>query len=682
MKTKIISVIVLLITVTMAAQIDRSVQPKPGPAPEINLGTPKTFNLKNGLQVLVVENHKLPRVSATLTIDNTPKSYGAKKGVEDLMGGMLGTGSESMPKANFDEEIDYLGANISFWDEGASARSLSRYFPKVLNLMADAIINPVFDQEEFDKQMKQNIDAIKSNGKSVKAISRRVENLLTYGKEHPFGEFTSEETLKNVSLNDVKNLYKNYFKPNNAYLIIIGDVNFKTVKKLVTKAFKPWKKGEVSNNSIPEVKNVATTEINFINMPNAVQSEVSVINSVKLQKSDSDYYAVLLANKILGGGATERLFMNLREDKGYTYGAYSSIGASRYASRFRASAAVRNTVTDSSVVEIMKEINRIRTENVTAEELKNAKASYIGSFVMAVEKPSTIASYALDIAMLNLPETFYANYLKNINAVTIEDVQKAAKKHISADNARIVITGKAIDMVPALEKLNYKINYFDKEGNSTEKPELTKPIPADVTKQTVIDHYLNAIGGAEKIKAFESTLVTYEASAMGNTVSTTEKRTASKYVNETSMGGAVIMKIIMTDAGVFMNKQPLPEKMANEMKYTLGTFIEIGLLHNENSKLTSIESIDGKDAYVITTKGEIVSSSIYFDAETGLKIKEVQTINMGGKTQNQEATFSNYKEFNGIKFPGTKTGSLGPQTVEFKLVDAKVNEGVSNSDFE
>jgi zinc protease len=132
---------------------------------------------------------------------------------------------------------------------------------------------------------------------------------------------------------------------------------------------------------------------------------------------------------------------------------------------------------------------------------------------------------------------------------------------------------------------------------------------------------------------------------------------------------------------VFMNKQPLPAPMAGEMSYTIGTFLEMGLLNNENSKLTGIEIVDGKDAYVISTKGEIVSSFVYFDVASGLKVKELQVITMQGQTQNQEASFSNYQEFNGIKFPGTKTGSMGPQTVEFKLIGAKVNEGVTEADF-
>lgn len=684
MKTKFIYFITLFfLTLTVSAQIDRSVQPKPGPSPKINLGKPQTFELKNGLKVLVVENHKLPRVSATLTIDNGPIFEGEKAGVSSLTGRLLGAGTKNISKDAFNEEVDYLGAGIYFGSQSASLNSLSKYFPRVLELMADAAQNPVFSQEDFDKESNLLKDGIKSGEKSVQNIAGRVQSLLAYGKNHPYGEYSSLKTVENVTLADVETFYNTYFKPNNAYLIIVGDVKFKEVKKLITKQFSEWKSGEIPAYTIPTVENVAKTEIDFIDMPNAVQSDVTVLSTVDFKMTDDDYFAVLLANQIFGGDFNSYLNMNLREAHGYTYGARSSIRPNKHtASLFSAGAQVRNAVTDSTVMETMTELTKIRTAKVTPEELSIVKASYVGSFVRNIEKPETVARYALNIETKNLPETFYENYLDKLNAVTIDDVERVAQKYFSLDNARIIVTGKALDVLPNLEKLPYTINYFDKEGNATSKPELIKPAPEGVSKQTVIDAYFNAIGGADKIKALESTLVTYEAPAMGSTILSTEKRTATKYANEMSMSGNVLARIIMTEDAVTMNRQPLPEAMASEMNYTLGTFSEIGLLANENSKLTGIENIDGKDLYVISTKGEIISTTIYFDIETGLKVKETQVTTMQGQTQNQESNFSNYQEFNGIKFPATKSGNLGPQTIEFKLIEAKVNEGVSESDFE
>jgi predicted Zn-dependent peptidase len=682
-KTYIYAIALFFLSLSVTAQIDRSIQPAPGPAPKINLGKPETFELKNGLKVMVVENHKLPRASATLTIDNGPIFEGEKAGVTSLLSSLLGTGTPSISKDDFNEEVDYLGANIYFGSQSASASSLSKYFPRILELMADAAINPTFSQEEYDKNLAILLDGLKSDEKNVSSIANRMQYALAYGKNHPYGEFTTEETVNNVSLADVETFYNTYFKPNNAYLIIVGDVNFNEIKKLVTKLFSKWEAGTLPAYEIPAVANAATTEIDFINMPNAVQSNIYVVSTTDLKMSNPDYYALKLANAILGGGGGKRLFQNLREDKGYTYGSYSSIGDDeRTAALFSANAEVRNMVTDSSVVEILSEITRIRDTKVTEEELETAKAEYVGSFVRNVEKPSVVANLALNIETKNLPEDFYETYLAKINAVTIEDIQRVSQKYFTVDQARIVIVGKALDVLPNLEKLTYPINYFDKEGNPTSKPELTKPIPADVTKKTVIDNYFNAIGGVEKINAINSTLATYEAEAMGSVITSTEKRTATKYANETSMAGNVVAKIVMTKDGVFMNKQPLPPAMASEMTYTLGTFSEIGLLNNEGTVLTGIETVDGEDFYVISTKGEIVSTSVYFNVKTGFKAKEVQVISMGGQTQNQESSFADYQDYNGVKFPATKTGNLGPQVVTFKLTDAKVNEGVSESDFE
>ncbi|AZJ34374.1 pitrilysin family protein [Tenacibaculum singaporense] len=681
MKTKIFSIVtILFLSLTVSAQIDRTQQPKPGPAPKINLGTPKKFALLNGLQVLVVENHKLPRVSATLTIDNPPMSFGNKKGVEGLLSGMLGTGSTNTPKAKFDEEVDFLGANISFWDEGARASSLSKYFPKVLGLMADAAFNPVFTQEEFDKQMKQSLDGIKNSAKSVKAIASRVEDALTYGKNHPFGEFTSEETLKNVTLQDVKDLYNKTYKPNNAYLIIIGDVNFNEIKSQVKDLFGTWKKGDLVAQKLPKVENPSTTEINFIDMPNAVQSELSIINAVDLKMNDKDYYAALLANQILGGGGTGRLYKNLREDKGYTYGAYSGIGSSRYASRFKTTASVRNMVTDSAMVEAMKEINKIRYQKATQEELDIAKAKYIGNFVRNVEKPQTVASYALNILTNNLPADYYKNYLKNINAVTLDDVQNAAIKYFKGDKARIIITGKGIDVLKNLEKTaDYKINYFDKNGNPTDKPAMSLPIPSGVTASSVVDDYFKAIGGKDKVANVKSVMITSNAAVQGMQLSLVQKSaTPNKSSVVVSMMGNVMQKVIFDGTKGYQEVNGQKKEMTGdeleEVKNTAAPFADKAY---KAGTIDRIEPIDGNNAYVIKHG----KKEIFYDVKSGLKVKEVKTAKGPQGEMKVPVVFSDYKEVNGIKFPHKMIQKNGPMTFEFITKEIKINEGVSDADF-
>ena len=683
MKTKILSLVAILaMSFTSIAQIDRSKMPEPGPAPKVKLGESKKFILKNGLTVIMVENHKLPRASVNLTIDNYPSFEGDKAGVSSMMGSLLGRGTTNISKDEFNERVDYLGASLSFSSGGAYGASLKKYFPEILELMADGVKNSQFTQEEFEKEQKITLDGIKSNEKSVTSAARRVENALTYGKEHPFGEFITKETVKNITLKDVENRYKNYYKPNNAYLIIIGDINPKKIKKMVKKLFSDWKSGSIPEYTMPKVNNVETTEIDFINMDNAVQSEIAVVNSLDLTLGDKDYYAALLANQILGGGGTARLFQNLREDKAYTYGSYSRVRQSRYVGTFKATASVRNMVTDSSVVEIQKEINKIRYQKVSEQDLRDAKELYIGNFVMEVQKPATAARYALNRELYNLPEDYYETYLEKINAVTINDLQDAAIKYFKGDKARIIITGKGIDVLKNLEKnSDYKINYFDKFGNPSEKPEMTLPIPEGVTAASVIDSYFNAIGGADKISAIKTLAMTYNATIQGTPIVLTTKVAApNKTTNTISVMGQTMQKQAFNGENGYNEmrgqKKEFDEKEINKSKSNTAPFSDMAY---KNGLLDRIEPVDGKNAYVIKSG----TTEIYYDVATGLKLQSVEVVKTpDGKETKVPTIFSDYKEVGGVLF-AHKRDQVTPQfTLNFVLQDVKINEGVEDKDFE
>ena len=682
MKTKIIYFITLcMLSLTVQAQIDRSKMPEAGPDPVIKLGKPKTFTLKNCLKVIMVENNNLPRASASLTIDNKPYLEGEIAGVSSMMGSLLGRGTSNITKDEFNEKVDFLGANVSFFSSGAFASSLKKYFPEILELMADGVKNSQFTKEEFDKEVQVTLDGLKSSEKSVTAAARRVENVLTYGRNHPLGEFTSKESVKKITLKDIKNNYNTYYRPNNAYLVIEGDIDTKKIKKLVKSLFADWEKGTIPAYTMPVTKNVATTEINFVNMDNAVQSEIAIINNVDLTLGDKDYYAALIANNILGGGGTARLFMNLREDKGYTYGSYSSLRQSRYAGTFRATASVRNMVTDSSVVELQKEINRIRYQKVTAEELENSKEEYIGGFVMDVQKPRTVANFALNIARYNLPKDFYANYIKNVKAVTLDDVQNAAIKYFRGDKARIVVTGKGIEVLKNLEKTDYVINYFDKEGNPTEKPAMTMPIPEGMTAETVVNKYFEAIGGKDKVMAVKTKMTLANATIQGTPiVMTTKAAEPNKTSLVISVMGNTMQKMVFNGENGYQEargqKIDMQPAQIAEAKASNTLFSD---LHYNAGELLRIEPIEGENAIVLKYN----DTEIFYDMASGLKIKEVKiTKTPDGKEGKTPTNFSDYKEVSGILFPHTISTKMGPVDLNLTVKEIKVNEGVSDADFE
>lgn len=691
MKNKISAVLVLfLMAIGAQAQIDRSKQPKPGPAPKITLEVPGEFELKNGIKVLVVENHKLPRVSYSLRIDNSPIVEGNKAGVSSILGAMLGNGTTSISKDDFNEEIDFLGARIGFSSQSAFGSSLAKYSERILELMADAAINPLLTEEEFEKEKTKLLEGLKNDAKSVDAVAGRVGGALSYGKNHAYGEFMTEETINNITFDDVMAFYAKYFNPNNAYIVVVGDIEFKKAKKQIKKYFNDWEKSiEISRTVQQPNANVQYTQINFVDMPNAVQSNVTVTNNVDLQMKDEDYLAAKIANYILGGGGEGYLFKNLREEHAYTYGAYSSVGSSRYnAARFSASASVRNMVTDSSIVEILKEITRINTELVDAEALKSAKAKYVGSFVMALEQPQTIAEYALNIKLNDLPEDFYTTYLQKLNALTVEDIQNAAKKYFSTDNARVIVVGKGSEVLGNLEKSGIPIKYYDRFANAVEKPVFSKPIPAGVTATTVVNNYIKAIGGKanlENIKTmFTNANVTIEGMPFKPTavIKAMAPNKSSMEMNIEGMG--TVMKQKFNGTAGYAEQQgrkiPMSETEVALKQAEKGLFPE---LHFDaaTSTLESIATIDGTDVYKVkATTGDNVTYK-YYSVETSYLVRTETSVKAGEQTITTTIDLSDYKAVNGVFVPYTQKITTGPQVILLSTVDTKFNEGVSDADF-
>ncbi|WP_127018762.1 M16 family metallopeptidase [Flagellimonas beolgyonensis] len=689
MNKYILFTVLSLFMVAAHAQIDRSKQPKPGPAPEINLKEPATFALNNGLKVLVVENHKLPRVRIQLTIDNPPVLEGDKAGVSSLTGSMLGKGSKNIPKDDFYEEVDFLGATISIGNQSAFASSLSKYFPRVLELLADAALNPDFKQEEFEKEKDLLLTGLKSEEKDVSAIANRVEAALAYGKNHPYGEITSQETVNNVTLMDVEHFYRSYFVPANAYLVVIGDVEFENVKELVTKFFTPWSKAVPPSFTYSDPTDAQYTQINVVDVPNAVQSEVTVENITNLKMKDADYLDALVANRILGGGSQARLFKNLREDKGYTYGSYSGIRDNKYSPmRFNAYAQVRNSVTDSAVVQILEEIDRITSEPVSEEELKNAKAKYAGSFVMALERPETVANYALNIETEGLPKDFYKTYLERLDAVTVEDVQKAAKKYFSTSNARVVVTGKGSDIIENLEKVSFKgktvpVLFYDKYANKTEKPDYSAAIPEGMDANTILEKYIEAIGGKAKLDGVESYSMVAEAEMQGMKLELEMKKTTKdQFMQDVKvMGNSMSKQVLDGDSGYAVvqgqRKDLTPEEI-EKVKEESSAFPELNYLAAGNVTLEGVEQVGDSKAYKLKISD---SKSAFYDMETGLKVQEVTTQEVQGQQMTSTLGYGDYQEVSGIKFPFKIMQTVGPQSFEFMVKEIKVNEGVDASDF-
>lgn len=681
---------------TASAQtVDRSKPPKAGPAPVIEFKNPATFTLANGMTVLVVENHKLPKVSATLSIDAGPIKEGEKAGVLQLMGGMLGEGTKTMPKAKFDESVDMLGADVSLSAGGGYTRALTRYFNQAFMLMADALKDPAFPQESFEKLQKQTITSLKSGERSAATISGRVVSALGYGKKTAMGEFVTEESVKGLTLDDVKQAYKNYITPSRSYLVFVGDITEGKAKELATRAFGSWTGRKLPVPEVANAENVPTTEIDFVDVPTAVQGELSVTTLINNPLNGKDYHALLIANQILGGGAEAKLFMNLREKHGFTYGSYSSTGSGRFQSQFKTSAQVRSEKADSAVVEMLKEIDNMRNGNITAEELAIAKAKYNGSFALKMEDPANTATYATNILINGLEKDFYRTFLQKINAITVADVQKAAQKYYGKDKARIVIVGNGAKILPNLDRLGYPIKLYDKyaepianKPKETNVKESVKNSDA-VTAFSIINDYLKAIGGKEEVSKLTSQKSIVSMDFQGRTIDGVELKMApNKQRTTMKMGEMVVFENVFDGAkgyqGQMGQKKDYDTSEVKEAMDDKAIIPQLYYITNEyKTSYLGIEKANGEDAYKIKiTKPSGKVSTEYYSMKTSLLIREESSEKEKDGSETSVSTdYSDYRKVGAVMFPFAETQNQGEMQFVITIKEIKVNEGVSDGDF-
>ena len=685
-----------LFTLNLFAQntIDRSKAPKPGPAPVITFKDPVIYNLPNGITILVVENHKLPRVSASLGIDRGSVYEGTKAGVNEIMGQMLGEGTTKTPKDKFDEAVDQMGANVNLSWGGGSASALTRYFDKAFMMMAEAIQNPAFPSESFDKLKSLKLTGLKSNEKSASAISARVVNALAYGKNTAMGEFETEESIKALTLNDIKNAYKEGLTPSRSYLTFVGDITPEAAKALAIKAFGNWKGIKLSLPVIPNVANPSTTEIDFIDLPTAVQGEINVSNLINNPMSNPDYHSLKIANQILGGGAESKLFMNLREKHGFTYGSYSRVGNGRYQTQFSGGAQVRSEKADSAVAEILAEIKNMQDGKITEEELQNAKAKYNGSFALGMEDPERTATYASDILINNLPKDYYRTFLLKINAVTINDVQRVSKKYFSKDNSRIVIVGNATKIVPNLSRLGYPVKQYDKYANPVvEKPKEvnikeTAKTTESVSAAIIIDGYLKAIGGKDEIKKLVSMKSTFTSKLMGQEFTGTDMRMAPNKRNlQLMMGSMAVMQQTFDGSKGFQaqmgQKKEMDEKEVKENQDDKGLIPQLFYISNEYqlSYLGTGKSGEEECYKLKVTKPSGKVTVEYYAIKSGFLLKEEGTEDAGGTEITISVDYSDYRKVGNLMFPFSAIQIAGEQEFPMIISEIKVNEGVSEADF-
>ena len=686
MKKLLYSLLICLPTIAMAQAINRTKAPVPEKAPFIQVGNPVKFTLSNGLQVFVVKNTKLPRVTATLSLDLDGFSEGDKAGLADMAGQLLKRGTTTKSKIVLDEAVEYLGGSLSTSSQTASVSSLKNNFPQLMGLMAEVVLHPSLSNEELEKVRKQTLSGIESGKDNADEISNNVMKKLVFGANHAYGEITTSKSVNNVKVEDVKHFFATYWKPNIAYLIFVGDIEPATAKALAEKNFGGWVKGDVAKQEFLKPTKPAQTYVAIVDRPSSVQSVVAVASTIDLVQGTPNVIPSSVMNNILGGGFSGRLFANLREKHGFTYGAYSSLSPNRQVGIFSAEASVRNEKTDSSIQEILHEINVIRNEKVGDTELSRMKNYLSGGFARSLENPATIASFALNVARYHMPADYYQNYLANLAAVDAKKVQDAAKALLNPAQMHIVIVGNAKQIAKGLEKYG-PVKYFDLEGNEIAAPVEAKA-DASLTPSVLMQKVIAAAGGEKAIAAIKDIQLTGTASVMGQSLNMEQKMVMpGNIVSTMSMGGMAVMKQSVVDGKYSVSQQGMEAPITDEIKEELDIAANIVpesyfMSKGYQLKIVGAEKVDGNDAIdveIMTPSGK--SSHRFYDAKTYLLLKSSKSQEVPGRgTVTQQQFYKSYKEVNGVQLPTEAIIDMGQVKINVKYTDIKANQGLKIAD--
>ena len=435
----------------------------------VKLPKAEEVTLPNGLRVVLLRDSKVPTFAAQMVILSGGLSDKPDyRGLASFTAALLREGTAQRTSKDIAEQVDALGATLnsnsgfSSMTSVVSASGLVESIDQTFDLFADVIRNPSFPADEVEKYKTRSLAQLQFQRSSPQFLAQERLSRAIYA-DHPAAIVAPPvESLKKLTSKDLADFHSTYYRPNNAILAIVGDVTLKELMPKIEKAFGDWKKADVPATAIPAAPAQSASRILLIDRPGSVQT-VLQLGTLGIERNSADYFSLLLADKILGGGPAARLFLNLREDKGYTYGAYSNFGGSRFRGTWTSSSEVRTDVTEGAMKEFMYELNRLRNEKVPADELVNAKRAIVGSFALSLEQPQSLLQNIITQKLYNLPADYWDTYPQKVDAITAEDVQRVAQKYIDLGHLQIVAVGDASKARDMLTKYG-KVEVFDAEG--------------------------------------------------------------------------------------------------------------------------------------------------------------------------------------------------------------------------
>ena len=447
----------------------------------VHIPKPVKATLTNGVRVLVLEDHRFPTVTAELVINGAGPLFdpASAPGTASLMAQLMRQGTATRNSKQLAEEIDALGANINLGTNvalaggmGASspelsltASGLSDNFDQWFAIAADILLHPSFPADELDQIKQRTLVQLRQQRSNPQFLAQERFAKALYGDAHPAAVLAPTAASVGAATPDaLRAFYRERVTPQNAILAIAGDVKAAEVTAKLNKWLADWKKTDLKV-ALPEVPAAQTsTKLFLVDRPGSVQTNL-VLGNLAIERRDPDYVPLQVMNDILGGSAAARLFMNLREDKGYTYGAYSRVQAQQYRGAIVANSEVRSDVTQGAVTEFFNEFRRVADEAVSAEELQKSKRSMVAQFALSMERPASILNFALTSERYGFADDYWDKYPDHIMAVTSADVQRVAKKYLNPAAVQIVAVADAGKVKPMLEKWG-SVTLFAADGSA------------------------------------------------------------------------------------------------------------------------------------------------------------------------------------------------------------------------
>lgn len=434
---------------------------------QVKLPKPVKYTLDNGLRVLILEDHRFPTVSVQLGITGADFIYQPADlpGLAAVTADMLREGTKTRTSKQIAEQVDQLGATLSASSGSSvsiSASGLSDNMDEWMPLMTDILLHPTFPAEELNKWKQRTLTQLKQQRTQASFLANERFAKAVYA-DHPAAVIvTNPEAVAKFTPELLAQWHKERYVPQNAILGIAGDVDAKTLLPKLKTWFAEWKRTELKEVPPPATKAVAEKRVFLVDRPASVQTNL-LLGNIAIDRRSPDYFAFRVMNRVFGDGAAARLFSNLREVHGYTYGAYSNFSALKYAGAWRANSEVRTEVTDGALTEFFNEIRRIGQEAVPAEELEQCKRSVVAAFALSLEQPSELLSYAMQSENYGLPADYWDTFPAKIMAVNAAEVQRVAQKYLNPATVQVIAVGDGSKIKPVLEKYG-PLQVFDTQG--------------------------------------------------------------------------------------------------------------------------------------------------------------------------------------------------------------------------